>query len=155
MRFKTTAIAVVIFILVLLWASFDARADSGMRIALGRTVFNSGAMWGEVGYEFQSGWELAASVSGAGETRNGAQGEVEAVSLSRVVRPHWRLLGATNYYRLGVAYVHDSPLVGDTNYRLGIGLEWPGFQVEFFHYSSAGIHRPNTGIDGVQLRYTY
>ena len=154
MKIKPTTIAVVIFAVLLVLAAFNASAQ-GFRTSLGYTVANSTTPWGEVSYEFPSGWELAGSVSGAGDTRRGPQGEVSTVSWSRVVRPDWWLLGGRNYYRLGVAYVDGSPLVGNTNFRLGIGLEFKVFQIEYFHYSSAGIHQPNTGIDGIQLRFTY
>ncbi len=155
MKIKPTAIAVGVFIFLLLFAAFNASAEPGFRVALGRTVVNSATPWGEFGYEFPNGWELAGSVSGAGDTARGPQGEVSTVSWSRIVRPDWWLLGGRNYYRLGVAYVDGSPLIGNSNFRLGIGLEYRVFQVEYFHYSSAGIHQPNTGVDGLQLRFTY
>lgn len=155
MKIKPTMVAVAIFIALLVLAAFNASAEPGFRVALGRTVVNSSAPWGEFGYEFPSGWELAGSISGAGDTKRGPHGEVSTVSWSRIVRPDWWLLGGRNYYRLGVAYVDGSPLIGRTNFRLGIGLEFRVFQLEYFHYSSAGIHQPNTGVDGLQLRFTY
>lgn len=159
MKLKPTAIAVIIFIVALLFAAIsatEAHADQGFRTALGHTVVNSHAPIGEVGYEFSSGYEITASVMGESDTARGHQAEVRIVSFSRLVRPDWHLLGATNYYRLGVAYVDGAQLVGDTNYRLGIGLEWPGLvQIEYVHWSSAGIHQPNTGLDAVMLRFAY
>lgn len=158
MKINWTRLLVGAFIVVLLYAAIAAKeawAEPGFRVGLGHTAANSSATWGEFGYEYSNGWELAASVTGAGDTHNGPQDEVTAVSFSRIVRPPWRLLGATNYYRIGVAYVDGSALIGDTNFRLGVGLEWSVFQLEYFHYSSAGIHQPNTGIDGIQIRFTY
>lgn len=152
MKFKPTVFFVVVFIMLLLLAAYSARAEDGARISLGHTVVNSHMTVGELSYEHKN-WEFAVAQIGKGDTRNGAQNVVPAYSMSYLTRPHWRFLGGKNYYRLGVAHVDGSPLIGNTNFRLGIGLEYKVFQIEYFHYSSAGIHRPNTGIDGVQLRF--
>lgn len=133
----------------------DADAEPGWRVGLGRTLFNSWATWGEIGYEWPGAWEIAASAGNAGNTRNGHQDGVAAASFSRILRPQWHLLGAANYYRLGVAYVDGSVLVGNGNFRLGIGLEWSAVQLEYFHYSSGGLGKPNTGVDGLVLRFAY
>lgn len=154
MKIKPTMIAVIIFIIVLLFAASSAMAGQ-FRVALGYTVANSTLPYGEVGYELDNGVEFTAAEMAAGSTARGDQHEVQTVSVSKVVRPDWKFLGATNYYRIGVSYVNGSPLVGDTNFRLGIGLEWRIVQLEYFHFSSAGIHQPNTGIDGVQLRFPF
>ena len=151
MKLNYTFAAVALFVVLLIAAASNANGEDGARIALGHTAANSELPMGEIGYEHR-GWELAASQIGEGDTKRGEQDTVPIYSLSHVVRPSWRFLGATNYYRIGVAYVDGSPLVGDTNFRLGIGLEWKVMQLEYFHYSSAGIHETNTGIDGVQLR---
>lgn len=152
MKIKPTMVAVIVFIVVLVFAAYNARAEDGARISLGYTAANSTLPIGEIGYEYK-GWEVAASLIGVGDTKNGEQKEVPVYSLSYITRPNWSFLGGRNYYRLGVSYVNGSPLVGDTNFRLGVGLEYKVFQVEYFHYSSAGIHQPNTGIDGIQLRF--
>lgn len=149
---KWTAVGVVGFIVLLLFASCNARAHDGARISLGYTVANSERPMGEIGYEYQ-GWELAAALIGEGKTKRGYQDTVPVYSLSHLVRPSWHILGATNYYRIGVSYVDGSPLVGKANFRLGVGLDWEVIQLEYFHYSSAGINETNSGIDGLQLRY--
>jgi len=156
---KPTAWAVLVFIVVLILAclsAIEAHADPGFRFALGRTVANSSATLGEFGYEFASGCELTGSAIGASDTTRGPQGEVQALSFSRLVRPDWHLAGADVYMRLGVAYVDGAELIGDTNFRLGIGMEWRRvMQIEYVHWSSAGIHQPNTGIDGLMIRFIY
>ena len=113
MKIKKTAVAVVIFLIVLLLAfcSERANAEDGARIALGKTLINSSHTYGEFGYEFNS-WEVTVGQIGQPED------PAEVYTLSRIIRPSWRFLGATNYYRLGFAYVDDSPLIGDTNYAL-------------------------------------
>jgi hypothetical protein len=152
MKINFTKVAVVLFIIVLSWAAYDARADDGFRFSLGYTVANSTLPFGSVSYEWKD-MELDATLIGQGSTKRGDQDVVKVFSLSHIVRPSWTFLGATNYYRIGVSYQDGSPLVGSTNFRLGIGLEWKVLQVEYVHYSSAGIHRPNSGIDGIQLRF--
>lgn len=147
---KKTAIAVVIFLFVLLLAMCSERSEAadGARIALGKTAVNSSHTYGEFGYEWNQ-WEITIGQIGQEED------PAEVFTLSRIVRPDWRILGATNFYRIGFAYVDDSPLIGDTNFRLGFGLEWELVQLEYFHYSSAGIHDPNTGVDGIQFRIKF
>lgn len=145
--------AVLLFIILLLWAAFDARGDNGARVSLGHTVFNSQVTVGEVGYEYE-GWEVAATQMGSGSTKRGDVDVTPVYSVSYLVEPRWGLLWGENYYRLGVAYVDGSPLVGDTNFRLGIGVNYYDvFSLEYVHYSSAGIHETNTGIDAIQLRF--
>lgn len=151
-----TRVLVVLFIIALIFATYSAHGsegnpNNGPRISLGYSLINSENPFGEIGYEYNS-WEVAVSAFGSGGTEKGDQDVVYIYSLSHVVRPDWYVLKGRNYYRVGVAYVDDSPLVGDTNFRLGIGMEWKLIAVEYFHYSSAGIHSTNTGIDGVQLR---
>jgi len=149
-----TKIAVIAFIVILILAAYDARAEDGWRVSLGHTAANSSMAFGSIGYEYK-GIEIDATQIGHGSTKRGDQGTVNIFSLSHLVRPDWTFLGGKNYYRIGVSYQDGSPLVGDTNFRLGVGLEWKVFQVEYIHYSSAGIHRPNTGIDGIQLRFKF
>ena len=145
---KTSA-AVLLFIVVLLFAASNAFADA--KIALGKTAFNSSNTVGEIGWEFRD-WEITAGLIGEGETKRGDQGVVPVYSFSKLVKPDWSFLGAKNYYRIGVAYVDGSPLVGNTNFRLGVGLAWKVASIEYVHYSSAGIHDTNTGIDIIMLR---
>lgn len=159
MKLSKTVYAVLAFIVLLVLATYSAHGAEppsydGPRIALGHSALNSKVTVGEVSYELRS-WEFAATQLGEGWTKRGEQQEVGIFSLSRVVRPSWFFLGGRNYYRIGTAWVKGSPLVGDTNYRLGIGLEYKLISFEYFHYSSAGIHRPNTGIDGVLFRLRF
>lgn len=144
-----TKIAVGIFLIVLLFSAYNAWADGS--VALGHTAFNSSSTVGEIGYEVND-WEFNAGLIGQGSTKNGDSGVVETFSISKLVKPGWSFLGGQNYYRIGVAYVNDSPLVGDTNFRLGVGLDYGLFAVEYGHLSSAGIHDPNTGIDFIQFK---
>lgn len=141
-----TQILVGLFLALLAVAAYQ-EASAGPRIALGHTLINSHQTYGEFGFEYES-WEVAGAQHG-----NGDADTTDIISLSRIVRPGWNQWGAAVYLRLGGAYIKNSSLVGDTNYRLGLGIEHRIVAIEFFHYSSANIHEPNTGIDGVQVRW--
>ena len=150
---KKTAILVVLFIVILLIAGY-ARAEDGMRIGIGKAVINSHLKTAEIGYEYNS-WEVNAALLESGDTKNGSQDKLGIFSASYLTRPQgWGVWGIDPYFRLGVGYNTGSNLVGRTNYRLGIGLDFHDvWRVEFSHHSSAGIHSPNTGIDYVTITY--
>lgn len=147
---KKTAAAVVPSIIALLFAMNDAYGDQ-VNISLGRYVVNSDVPAGEIGYEHR-GWEVTAGLAGDGSTAKGRQDTHSIYSVSRLIRPQWFVFNAQNYYRIGVAKVQDSPLVGNTNYRLGVGFDFGNLSIEYSHYSSAGIYPVNRGIDIVMLR---
>ncbi|WP_160153349.1 acyloxyacyl hydrolase [Microbulbifer sp. ALW1] len=153
-KWSWTKGVVALFLVILLCALVAERADARPVVSLGHTALNSHNTVGEIGWQFGTAyqWEVAATAIGRGHTDRGPIDRNWAYSVSRRVQPGWSLLGAENYYRLGVAYVDGSPLVGDINYRLGVGLHWGVVALEYLHYSSAGINDPNTGIDGIQIR---
>ncbi|WP_189470937.1 acyloxyacyl hydrolase [Litchfieldella qijiaojingensis] len=131
----------------------SAGSEDGARISLGHTLIQSSVPMVELGYEYRS-WEVAFSYLDRGHTSNGRQrSSVRIYSASRLFRPGWNFLRGQNYYRLGLSYVDDSPLVGGFNFRLGVGLDYGRFSIEYFHYSSAMINDVNSGIDGLQLRF--
>ena len=150
-KLSYTALAVGIFIVIILMARSD-EAGAEAYIGLGSSIFNSHETTGEVGYRFGGKWDLQLAVIGEGETKKGHQGLVEILSVSRIVVPDWQIGRCDYFMRLGIAYVHDSPLVGRGNYRLGIGCNFGVWDLEYVHYSSAGINSRNTGIDGIGLR---
>lgn len=151
---KKAALGVAVFVGLLLAAIYAMHADAQPRIALGSTFNKSDLTYGEVGYEWR-GWEATVGQIGEGKTDYGGQGVADVYSLSYLVRPPWCIGGFCNYLRIGAAHVDESPLVGTTNYRLGIGLEHRHVMLEYFHYSSAGIWENNGGIDGVVLRLKF
>ena len=149
------AVGIAAFVVALGFAAgdeIDAPGSDGARISLGVTMGSRiTEAAGEFGYEFRN-WELAATQHGYRHDQTTDE-PVNIYSLSRVVRPDWTGNSWQPYFRIGAAYVDESPFVGDTNVRLGAGVEWGGqFSVEWSHYSSAGIHVPNTGVDIVQIR---
>lgn len=148
---RLTHIIVCLFVAVLSLAACDAWAEDGFKIALGRTAVNSEVTASEVGYEYND-WELNIGHLGQGPTRHGNQDVIDVYSISKIVRPDWCFLGGCNFYRIGIAHIDDSPIVGKHNYRLGVGMAWRTLSVEYFHYSSAGTYKPNSGIDGIMLK---
>lgn len=121
--------------------------DVSVSIGIGETILNSDARIGEVAIEYKN-WQLAASVIGAGETRNGFQKTVHMYSINRIKRTGKKFLGGELFYQVGVGKVGRSNLVGPYNFFLGAGVEFKTFSLKLFHSSSANIYEPNTGIDG-------
>jgi hypothetical protein len=149
---KKTAILVAVFVIALIVAGY-VRADDGARIGLGKSIINSDLKTAEIGYEWNS-WEANATLSEAGKTKNDVQDQVETYSISYLTRIAAAPVWATPFLRLGVSYNSGSNLVGPTNFRLGVGVDFSDvWRVEYVHHSSAGIHKPNTGIDYVMLTY--
>jgi len=150
---KKTAILVVLFIVILITAGY-ARADNGARIGIGQSVINSHLKTAEIGYE-HNGWDFSATLMESGDTKNGYQNPLHIASVSYITRPQgWGTSWAQPYFRLGVSYNNGSELVGRTNFRLGVGVDFSDvWRIEFVHHSSAGIHSPNTGIDYIMLSY--
>jgi hypothetical protein len=143
---------VFVFIIVLLFAADDAWGGNAT-IGVGQSILNSKATYAEAGYVTDRNWEFNLGLIGVGETKDGPQTLVTTYGVSKLVKPNWCFMSACNYYRIGVAGVHGSPLVGPINFRLGVGVRIKNvFEIEAFHYSSAGIFEDNTGIDGVMIK---
>lgn len=138
------------FIALLFLAADDAWGDNAT-IALGRTALNSDSTYAEIGYEVRD-WEFNVGLIGAGQTKDGWQSTVLTYGISKIVRPSWCFLGGCNYYRIGIAAVHGSPLVGPINFRLGIGMDYGVFRIEAGHLSSGDLFEDNTGIDWPMLK---
>ena len=149
-----TKLAVALFIVILITAGYaaTARADT-VNIGLGKSILNSSATVGEIGYE-RNGWEVQATLMGAGDAKNGQQDQLSIYSISYITEPGWGYKGVEPYVRLGVSHNTGSQLIGSSNFRLGVGVNFNEvFRLEYVHHSSAGIHDPNTGLDYVTLSY--
>ena len=148
-----TALAVIIFVILLLIAGYT-RAEDGARIGIGSSIVNSHLKTGEIGYEWNS-WEVHYALQKAGDTKRGYQDQIHIYSVSYLTRPKpLQNKYASPFIRLGVSYNDDSPMVGDTNFRLGLGIDFSEvWRLEYSHHSSAGIHNPNTGLDYITLTY--
>jgi hypothetical protein len=151
-KLKKVTFIVVLFVIVLISIGY-VRADDGVRIGIGKSVINSHLKTAEIGYEWNS-WEASATLTEAGKTKNGRQDQLKIYSVSYLTRiaaaPAW----ATPFLRLGVSYNTGSNLIGPTNFRLGVGVDFSDvWRLEYVHHSSAGIHRPNTGFDYPMITY--
>ena len=73
-------LAVALFIVLLIAAGYaaTARADT-VNIGLGKSILNSHSTVGEIGYE-RKGWEVQATLMGAGDTENGQQDKLSIYS---------------------------------------------------------------------------
>jgi hypothetical protein len=151
-----TTLGVIAFIIVLLLAGYSAKSDAeenGVRVSIGKTIVNSELKVGELSYEYND-WEFSAALVEDGKTKNGFQEQVEIYTVSYLTKPGWGVYGIEPYVRIGASKNSGSKLIGPTNFRLGLGIDFQNvWRVEFNHHSSAGIHNPNTGLDYVTLTY--
>lgn len=146
-------LAVLSFIIGLVFAMAAVKAVAEPVVSLGHTTFNSSVTVGEFSYLIpDSQWEVGILAIGEGDTKRGHQTAHYGVTASYLVEPPtWPI-----YMRIGVGYIEqENPLIGDTNFRLGIGRWFYDglFALELAHLSSAGIHDPNTGVDAFQFRF--
>jgi len=94
-------LAVALFIVLLIAAGYaaTARADT-VNIGLGKSILNSHSTVGEIGYE-RKGWEVQATLMGAGDTENGQQDKLSIYSVSYITEPGRGYKGVEPYVRLG------------------------------------------------------
>jgi len=152
---KKTAYLVAFFIVVIILAGYSMKssAESFSTLGIGTTLINSHLKTAEVGFNYNS-WELQGTLIEKGSTKNGPQDYVKIASVSRLIEPSWGYMGVEPYFRLGISYSPASNLVGNSNFKLGVGVDFNEvFRVEYTHHSSAGIHSPNTGVDYVTIVY--
>jgi len=155
LKINKTALGVVTFVVLLILAGYSAKsgAQSFIHVGVGKTVVNSHLKVGEIGYQYGN-WEAQVSLTEAGRTKRGDQEQVDTYSVSYLTTPGWGYVGVEPYFRIGASHNTDSNLVGNINYRLGMGVNFNQvFRLEYAHHSSAGINDPNTGMDYVLLNY--
>ena len=82
-----TAFGVGGFIILLIAAGYAAnsRADT-VNLGVGKSVINSHLKVGEIGYE-RNGWEVQATLMGAGDTKNGQQDQLSIYSCRTLLSP--------------------------------------------------------------------
>lgn len=157
MKINKTALGVLAFIIILILAGYSAKssADDSFNIGVGKSVINSDLKVAMLGYQTNN-WEFNARLMEAGDTKNRYQEQMETYSVSYLTKPDWGYKGVDPYFRLGVSKNGGSELVGDTNFMLGIGVDFHDvWRVEYVHDSSSGIHPVNTGVDAVFISYQF
>ena len=139
---------IIAFIIVGLFAANNAWGfeKPQVKLGLGQTFANSNLMQGEASIDWYD-WEAGLQLMEAGQTIKGDQDQLFIVFLTKSIRPDWCFVGCY-YQKIGLSYVPNSNLVGDLNYRLGVGVSFNVFELEYVHYSSAGIQPINSGVDG-------
>lgn len=152
-----TAAAVAVFVTLTGAAYHSEPPDNpkpGARVFIGQsTGYISETIQG-VGVEAYR-WELQAAEQGNRNERT-AEGTTNLYSLTRIIRPAWTFIGFQPEFRIGPAYVENSPFVGRTNMHLAAGVAWYGLiSLSYNHYSSGGVHRPNTGLDDVRASMNF
>jgi len=158
---RTSALLVVLIITCLSFNSYTAEAAEGYTyhtpvlqpyIEYGRTTVNSHNSHAGYGIVYKSKWDVNISTTGQGNTKNGHQEPKVFYSLSRIFDSKVDFLSKDVKLRLGLAKTKGVNLIGDHNFKLGIILAGEVAELEIFHYSSGGVYKPNTGVDGVKLR---
>lgn len=158
MKLKITQILVGVFVLVLCLAGYRDVSASDRQplrsyIELGRTMINSQVSVGGFGVRAHGRWDFHAGLMGDGQSKEGYQDQTFFWSVSRIFNPGWQVLfGCEIKPRIGIARTNHFSLVGDNNYRLGLLVACKKHEIEYFHYSSAGINDINSGVDGVSFR---
>lgn len=153
---KKTALLVALTLIVMAAMMYAQHSNAETYIGLGRTVANSSLTVPAVGYRTANyGFELTGT--GAGDTKRGYQSERVILSAYRVIDPQWCAWSACLKSAIGVSYAPDQMLVGPFNFRLEFYAALAlGVEFAVIHYSSAGYHERNTGIDvGGQLRFVF
>lgn len=152
----STAIAgVVAFVTLLGSATFsepDFIRNDGARISIGQSQGYITESILSAGIE-HSKWEANYTVQG-NRSEGTADGNTRMYSLTRNIRPDWGPPPVQPVFKIGPAYVTNSPFVGRENMHLGFGVEMYGkFHVGWNHYSSGGVQKPNRGLDDVRITY--
>lgn len=153
------AVGVIVAVVLIMWGSWisaeKAQAE-GVYFELGKTYLASSVTTHGVGYVNSDGWGVGIEATGKGQTRKGKTTPKPIISFYKVTDPNWKILGGNFKTSLGMSYTPDQLLVGPTNFRLEFSLEYVGGAELFIrHYSSAGLHTPNTGIDLVGFRKNF
>ena len=154
MKINKTVIGVVGTLLIMwaAWVSSEKANAEGLYVELGKTILNSDMTTHGLGFR-KGSWGAAIEATGQGTTKRGDQSVQPLLSVYHVTDPNWIVLGVRIKTILGVAYTPKQNLVGPTNFRLEFVFEVKG-GLEFYarHYSSAGLHKPNTGVDTLGIR---
>lgn len=151
---KPVVIGVLIFIASLYLALKSENAKSAPYIELGRTTFNSELTIGGIGYRTETGkFDFSAQLTGQGRAGNTHQSTQKIFSASRLADPGWSVGSCDLVWRIGAAVSTGQNLIGPKNFRLGVMCRFDFAEIEVGHYSSAGIWRPNTGLDFIMLRF--
>ncbi len=149
---NATKIGVLIFIILLLVSlTYSEKSNAGEGyVTLGHSTFNSEFTSPSMGYRFDNNMDITIGYFGDGELKNEDHDISAWASLSYVVEPNFKYIPGY-FMRIGVAYTPDINLVGDTNFRLGVGYDFGVWELELMHFSSAGTHHINTGIDTIGI----
>jgi hypothetical protein len=140
----------ILFVIIsasVLWCGFSEAAQPFIGVYKhGVNLDNPGI---EIGLQ-QDQWEVQLAFTQP-DTKTYRRETIQIASLSR------KFQFKNVYARTGIAHVWGAEhLVGGAvNFRLGAGIELGKVQIEYMHFSSAGIHSPNYGLDMIGLRYRF
>ena len=143
---------ILTLLLLLICTTLVHSAEYEPYLEYGRTTVNSHNSHAGFGFYVNDKWDYNISITGQGNTKNGKQQPSYLYAISRIFKTKVDLYGKDVKVRLGLAHTENMNLIGKYNFKLGIILEGKVAGLEIFHYSSGGVYKPNTGLDGVKLR---
>ena len=121
-------------------------------IQIGKTVANSDHTIAQAGAVIGGKWEYYIGVLGEGDTKNGAQDTSYYGGVSRLVGSSLCIFYGCLKSRIGVAYIPNARLIGESNYCFGFQYDARVLVLDAGHCSSGGIWEENAGLDAVSLR---
>lgn len=151
----------VVFFTLLVVLSERAEAEIRPFVGLGHGILHHKAPAQAFGVLINDRYELQAIHFGADEDRG--RGEIPghwAFTASRLAYTpeSWLPRSVRVYAKLGLTYIDGrNPLVGcHAMYNLGLGVRlWGVLYLGEEHISSAGVCRPNTGVDFIALKLSH
>ena len=151
----TEVLIVTAFVATMGTATFYEPEDvgkNGARVSIGQTQGYVKEQTLSAGIEHNK-WEANYTVQG-NRNEETAEGNTRMYSITRVIRPAWGTPEVQPVFKIGPAYVTNSPFVGRENMHLAFGLEvYDKLSLTWDHYSSGGVSRPNSGIENLKLTY--
>lgn len=143
---------IITMVLISIYPSYS-KADTSFYSGYYRTIVNLDSQGTEIGFRHNN-WDLQLAKTERGRIRHGSkQDSTKIYSLSYLFQSEELPI----FGRLGVAYTpNQEKLIGNSNFRLGVGIRpLENLEFEYTHYSSAGIHDPNTGLDMLMVRFKF
>jgi hypothetical protein len=149
-------ISTILFLLIVVVADFliPSKAEGAeLYSGVGWSGINAQGSTGRFGVRAKN-WELETGLYGHDKTDLGTIREpVRYISFSRVIRSQKRFLGGKVFYKAGIAYVDDHPLVGKMNFNLSAGIDFGVVKISGNHKSSADIFETNKGTNSINVDF--
>ena len=149
-------LAIIAIVAFAVWETSSRAAEA--ELSLGQGISNTqgtfiayGLRWGDAGR-----WGVA--MMHTPQINGGDDSWVAEATYQAIFRKEKEF---RPYVKVGYAHFFDPGQVrrksgkqllgGSDQQRLGVGAQWKTLQIEYSHYSSAGLYKINTGVDVVMF----